>query len=175
MKKIVSTLLGAVSLLLAAGCASSVKQIGQVGNVQFYRVRANSFSGPNIASLVTKDANTGEVSIQQTYAGPGLGAATISAVGHVGSAAVLGLSFPKNVGDNINASGGVVTANGGSASSHATTSSTSTSTSSSNATGNGGAGGAGGTGGAGGAGHSHPDSPGNGGTPGNGGQNPNKP
>lgn len=128
---------------MAAGCASSVKQIGQVGNVQFYRVRANSFSGPNIASLVTKDANTGEVNIQQTYAGPGLGAATISAVGHAGSAAVLGLSFPKNIGDNINASGGVVTAN---------SSSQTTSTSSS-------------------AGHSHPDSPGNGGTPGNGGSN----
>jgi len=168
MKKIVSTLLGAVSLLLATGCASSVKQIGQVGNVQFYRVRANSFSGPNIASLVTKDANTGQVNIQNTYAGPGLGAATISAVGHVGAAAVLGTSFPKNVGDNINASGGVVTANGGNTASSATSQSTtsSTSTSSSNATGNGGAGGAG---------SGHPDSPGNGGTPGNGGQNPNKP
>ncbi|SRR6266566_4341021 len=165
MKRIVSLLLGAASLLLATGCASNVKQIGQVGNVQFYRVRANSFSGPNIASLVTKDADTGAVSIQQTYAGPGLGAATISAAGHVGSAAVLGLSFPKNVGDNVNASGGVVTANSSSASvSHATTSS------SSNAIGNGGAGGSGGSGGNGGAG-GHPDSPGNGGIPGNGGQN----
>src|SRR6266566_3596116 len=158
MKRNVSLLLGAASLLLATGCASNVKQIGQVGNVQFYRVRANSFSGPNIASLVTKDADTGAVSIQQTYAGPGLGAATISAVGHVGSAAVLGLSFPKNVGDNVNASGGVVTANSSSAS-HATTSS------SSNATGNGGSGGSGGTG------SGHPDSPGNGGIPGDGGQN----
>ena len=175
MKNIVVSLLGAVSLLMATGCASNVKQIGQVGNVQFYRVRANSFSGPNIASLVTKDSE-GNVAIQQTYGGPGLGAAVISAAGNVGSSAVLGLSFPKNVGDNVSASGGVVTATGGnsasSASSHATTSSSSTSTSSSNATGGyGGAGGAGGAGGHGG----HPASPGNGGVPGNGGQNPNKP
>ena len=164
MKRVVSLLLGTVSLLLAAGCASSVKQIGQVGSVQFYRVRANSFSGPNIASLVTKDANTGEVSIQQTYAGPGLGAATISAVGHVGSAAVLGLSFPKNVGDNINASGGVVTAssNGGNSTANG---------GSSNATGGNGNGGSSTSGATGGSSSSHPDSPGNGGTPGNGGQN----
>jgi hypothetical protein len=139
---------------MAAGCASSVKQIGQVGNVQFYRVRANSFSGPNIASLVTKNANTGEVNIQQTYAGPGLGAATISAVGHVGAAAVLGTSFPKNIGDNINASGGVVTASSSAnSSSHASPTTTISNTSS--ATG----------------GKSHPDSPGNDGTPGNGGSN----
>ncbi len=164
MKNIVISLLGAVGLLLATGCASNVKQIGQVGNVQFYRVRANSFSGPNIASLVTKDADTGAVSIQQTYAGPGLGAAVISAAGNVGSSAVLGLSFPKNVGDNVNASGGVVTAN---------SSSVSASHAASSATGGNGNGGSGGSGGAGGSGH--PDSPGNGGLPGDGGQNPHRP
>lgn len=169
MKKI-SSLLGIVSLLLAAGCASNVKQIGSVGDVQFYRVRANSFSGPNIASLVTKNTNSGEVKIEQTYAGPGLGAATISAVGHVGAAAVLGTSFPKNVGDNINATGGVTSsvANGGNSSSHSNSAggaggnSSSTSTSSSQA---------GSTSTAAAGGKSHPDSPGNGGDPGNGGQN----
>lgn len=166
MKKL-SSLLGIVSLLLAAGCASNVKQIGSVGDVQFYRVRANSFSGPNIASLVTKNSS-GDVKIEQTYAGPGLGAATISAVGHVGAAAVLGTSFPKNVGDNINATGGV--SNGGNSSSHSNSSSTggnSTSTSTSTSTAGSDSTAAGGK--------SHPDSPGNGGTPGNGGQNPNKP
>lgn len=129
MKKTILLILGAVSFLLATGCASNVKQIGQVGNVQFYRVRANSFSGPNIASLVTKDTNTGTVNIQQTYAGPGLGAATISAVGHVGAAAVLGTSFPKNVGDNINA-GAASTASSGSVSSSQTSSTASNSSSS---------------------------------------------
>ena len=122
MKNIIVSLLAAVSLMFASGCASNVKQIGSIGVVQFYRVRANSFSGPNIASLVTQNHDTGEVKIQQTFGGPGLGAATISAVGHVGAAAVLGTSFPKNVGDNFsatsvsnggNSTGGNATGSGG--------------------------------------------------------------
>jgi hypothetical protein len=46
------------------------------------------------------------VKIQQVFGGPGIGAATISAVGHVGAAAVLGTSFPSQVGDNVTVSGG---------------------------------------------------------------------
>lgn len=114
MKKLSIISVLAALLIFSVGCASNVKQIGSVGDVQFYRVRANSFAGPNIASLVTKNS-AGEVKIQQTYGGPGIGAAAISAVGQVGSAAVLGTSFPKNVGDNVNVSGG--NSNGGNASS----------------------------------------------------------
>lgn len=167
-----------VSLLVALagfgfGCASNVKQIGAVGGVQFYRVRANSFSGPNVISIVTVGEDPA-VKIQNTYAGPGLGAATISAVGHVGAAAVLGVSFPKNVGDNVSASGGVVTATGnggnGGHGGSATATGTGTGGNATGGTGNGGAGGSA-TGGT----KTHPDSPGNGGTPGDGGQNPNKP
>src|SRR6185295_1430849 len=113
MKNILFSLLAAA---LFVGCANNTKQIGSVGGVQFYRVRSTSFSGPNITSLVTKDAE-GEVKIQQTFAGTGLGATAISAVGQVGSSAILGLSFPKNVGDKISASGGgnnnTATASGG--------------------------------------------------------------
>lgn len=163
MKNLVVSLLAG---LLFVGCASNVKQIGQVGPVQFYRVRANSFSGPNIASLVTQNKTTGEVKIEQTYAGPGLGAATISAVGHVGAAAVLGTSFPKNVGDNIQASGGVTSAN-----SAAGANAGANSNSSSNATGGNGTSTSNATGGS--YDKNHPDSPGNGGIPGNGGQNGN--
>jgi len=103
MRNIINIVM-ATTLLFAGGCASNTKCIGKVGNMEFWKVRANSFSGPNIAALVTKEGDT--VKVQNVFAGPGLGAATISAVGHVGAAAVLGTSFPANVGDNINAFGG---------------------------------------------------------------------
>ncbi len=105
---------------LFVGCASNTKQIGSIGDVQFYRVRSSNFTGPNFTALVTKQND--EVKIQQTFGGPGIGSATISALGHVGAAAVLGTSFPGNVSDQVTVSDGNsnATGNGGSANSNAT-------------------------------------------------------
>ena len=192
MNKIKLFASAALLTFCVVGCASGTKQIGQVGGVTFYRVRSSNFTGPNFTALVTKTDDT--VKIEQTFGGPGIGAATISAIGHVGAAAVLGTSFPSNVGDQVTVSGGNSSAAGGTATSRdsmsihnqnfnqngATSNSSSTagasssshSGSSANAQGgNGGAGGAGGNGGNGGAGGFTPpgliNNPGHGGTHGN--------
>lgn len=103
MKKQGRLLVIGVAALLLQGCASNTKQIGSVGDIQFYRVRSSNFTGPNFTALVTKQND--EVKIQQTFGGPGIGAATISAIGHVGAAAVLGTSFPGNVAEQVTVSG----------------------------------------------------------------------
>lgn len=102
MKKLLLTI---ASSLLLVGCAHNTKELGTVGSVTFYRVSSSRFVGPNFSALVTKDTND-VVTIQQTFGGPGIGSATISAIGHVGAAAVLGTSFPQNVGDQVAVSGG---------------------------------------------------------------------
>ncbi len=116
MGKIRFSLLVPVLATIFVGCASNTKQLGCVGDTTFYRVKASSFAGPNFSALVSKDAD-GCAHVEQVFGGPGLGATVISSVGQVGSSAVLGLSFPKyrkNVGDNINVSGG--NSNGGNSS-----------------------------------------------------------
>ena len=172
MENKINILVATVLVTLVVGCASNVKQLGSIGDTKFFRVKSATLAGPNFSALVVQEGDA-KPEVNQVFGGPGLGPVVISAVGQVGASAILGKSFPKNVGDNITASGG----NSGSTASSAANSSShalTTATSSSNATGNGGAGGSGGNGGSGGAG-GHPDSPGNGGTPGDGGQNGNKP
>lgn len=121
-----SALIGlAVILLMGCGC-SNTREIGTIGGTTFYRVQSSQFVGPNFTALVTKDCETDAITINQVFAGPGIGGATISALGNTSAAAVLGLSFPKNVGDRVdvtgtggNATGGTggnATANGGNAS-----------------------------------------------------------
>jgi hypothetical protein len=154
MGKIKNIILAAVFATFAVGCASNTKSLGTIGNTQFFRVKSSTFAGPNFSALVSKNICEETPKVEQVFGGPGLGPTTISAIGQVGAAAVLGTSFPKipkNVGDNINVSGG--NSNGGSAQSDSSSSATGGSASS-----------AGGT-------KTHPDSPGNGGVPGNGGQN----
>ena len=158
-------LLGVVPVLatLFVGCASNVKQLGSIGDTKFYRVKSSTFAGPNFSALVTSKCDE-TPRIEQVFGGPGLGPTTISAIGQVGSSAVLGTSFPripKNVGDNINVSGGnsgaqATGGTGGASSSVANSSSSASPTTTV-------------TGGS----RTHPDSPGNGGVPGNGGQNGN--
>jgi hypothetical protein len=111
MKKVLS--LTALCALLV-GC-SNTRHIGSVGNVEFYRVHSARFTGPNFTAFVVKNGD--DVQVNQVYGGPGIGGATISAIGHVGAAAVLGTSFPKNVGDNTSVVGGNANAGGGSAAS----------------------------------------------------------
>lgn len=128
MGKIRLSLLVPVLATIFVGCASNTKQLGCVGDTTFYRVKASSFAGPNFSALVSKDSD-GCAHVEQVFGGPGLGATVISAVGQVGSSAVLGLSFPKyrkNVGDNVNVSGG--NSNGGSSSADSSSSSSSNAT-----------------------------------------------
>lgn len=172
MGKKISILMATVLATLVVGCASNVKQLGSIGDTKFFRVKNSTFAGPNFSALVVQRGDA-QPEVNQVFGGPGLGPTVISAVGQVGASAILGRSFPKNVGDNISTSGGDVTANGGSASNEANSSSTASSTAISssrttaqtinqnnnsnvNTTSSG---------------KSHPGSPGNGGTPGNGGQN----
>lgn len=141
MGKIRKFLVVPVLATLMVGCASNTKQLGTIGNVTFYRVKSRDFAGPNITTLVAE--KDGQVAVVETFGGPGLGASTISAIGQVGGSAVLGLSFPKipkNVGDNINVSGG--NSNGGTINSSSSSSATG---GNANATGGNGNGGNGGT------------------------------
>jgi hypothetical protein len=155
------------SALLLVGC-SGVRQIGTVGNVNYYKVNIRGFAGPNITALVTE--TDGAVKTETAAAGTGLGHTIIGSAGNVGAAAAFGLSIRPDR-ETVN--------NGSNSNSGSSSGSLSASTSNSSATGgnsnaaggaggvgNGGAGGAGGKGG-------HPASPGNGGIPGNGGQNGN--
>jgi hypothetical protein len=123
-----SLLLIALALpLLLVGCAHNTKCLGTVGDTTFYRVGSGRFVGPNFSALVTQNTNDNKVTIQQVFGGPGIGSATISAIGHVGAAAVLGTSFPSNVGDNVTVSGGNSGASAGAgASSHSAAGSSAT-------------------------------------------------
>jgi hypothetical protein len=139
--------------LFFAGCASNTRYLGKVGNTEFYRVRTTTFAGPNVAALVTKTDET--VKVEQVFAGPGLGPTVVSAAGQVGGAAILGHSFPKNVGDNITASGGSNSATGGSSDASANSSSGSSATASGSGSATGGTSGGGHTGNNGNGGNPH--------------------
>lgn len=177
-------LLLAVLSLLLAGC-SGVRQIGQVGNITYYKVNIRGFSGPNITTLVSQD-DCGAVRIETAAAGGGIGHTIISSAGGVGASAAFGLSLRP---DRQTVSSGGSSSDSSSGSLSASTATGNGGNGGAGGTGNGGAGGlgvgtggsatatggvgnggAGGTGGAGGKG-GHPASPGNGGIPGNGGAN----
>jgi len=160
--------------LLLVGC-SGVRQIGQVGNVTYYRINVRGFSGPNITTLVSENEN-GVVHIETAAAGGGIGHTIISSAGGVGASAAFGLSLRpdrETVNNGSDSNSGSLSASTSTSNSSATGGNSSAAGGNSNATGGNGNGGAGGSGGAGGAGgsHTHPASPGNGGIPGNGGAN----
>ena len=109
MKRLISILMATVLATLAVGCASNVKQLGKIGDTQYYRVKSTTFSGPNFSALVSKNICEETPRVEQVFGGPGIGATVISAGGQIGSSVLLGTSFPKfpkNVGDSVNVSGG---------------------------------------------------------------------
>ena len=69
----------AVSGLLICGC-NTTKQIGKIGDVEFYKIHSNNLGGPSLTALVTK--SNGVVRIEsvvsegltsQPWIGDGLG------------------------------------------------------------------------------------------------------
>lgn len=94
-----------ITLLTVVGC-SSTKKIGTIGGIDFYKVHASQFDGPNFTALVTHQTNENIVNIGYVFGSGGIGTSIIAAGGNVGAAALLGTSFPKNVGDSVNMSGG---------------------------------------------------------------------
>jgi len=114
--------------LLLLGC-SSTNKIGEVGGIEFYSVHSAHFDGPNITALVTRNSRDNEVKIVQVFGSDGIGKSIIAAGGNVGAAAVLGMSFPDNVGDNTS-----TTVTGGNSSSSSKSVANPTSNSSANST-----------------------------------------
>jgi hypothetical protein len=143
MKKslLIKSIVCATLALALVGC-SSTKKIGTIAGVDFYKVHAGNFDGPNYTALVTVNTNGTDLKVHQVFGSSGIGSSIIVAGGHAGAAALLGTSFPKNVSDNVNVSGGNSSATGGtgnatggnSSATGGTTSSTSTSTSTSSPT-----------------------------------------
>ena len=136
----------------------SVKRLGTVGTVNYYRVSARTFDGPNITALVEQTGGkivtkSGAVvpsctpsksTIVATASGPGIGHAVIAAVGGVGEALIMKDAFRTTT----NISNALSSASN--SSSRSKSNSTASNTNRNEA--KGGAGGAGGRGGAGGAG-----------------------
>jgi hypothetical protein len=82
-----------MALLLTAGCASNIKQLGKIGDTTYYKVHSRSFDGPN--STVLMGLRDGEKTPQPvtSVGGPGIGAAIIGAGGNVAAATVFGMSI----------------------------------------------------------------------------------
>jgi len=70
-----------------------------VGHLTTYNRTADGCA--HLYGSIIYDAK-GELRDHKTTAGPGLACAAVVAGGMVGAAAVHGMSFPKNVGDNLN-------------------------------------------------------------------------
>lgn len=95
-----------ISLTFITGC-SNMKKIGTIGGINFYKVHGGQFDGPNFTALVTETPDK-QVKVEYVFGSAGIGSSIIAAGGNIGAAAVLGTSFPKNVGDNNSVSGGNV-------------------------------------------------------------------
>jgi len=59
------------TIYLVTGC-STTQQIGQVGDVTFYKVHSFDFDGPNFSALVSKDKD-GRVAINYVFGSAGIG------------------------------------------------------------------------------------------------------
>ena len=99
--KMFAVLCASMSLI---GC-SNTKKIGTIGGINFYKVHGGQFDGPNFTALVTETPDK-QVKVEYVFGSAGIGSSIIAAGGNIGAAAVLGTSFPKNVGDNNSISGG---------------------------------------------------------------------
>lgn len=109
---IIAVLSLALLLTILTGC-SYTKKIGQVGNIEFYKVQSTSFVGPTVNVIVSKPAGSDDaVKVEGSYGGNGIGPTVVGAGGLVGAAATLKPT-------KVNASGGNSTASaeGGNASS----------------------------------------------------------
>lgn len=95
-----------ISLTFITGC-SNTKKIGTIGGINFYKVHGGQFDGPNFTALVTETPDK-QVKVEYVFGSAGIGSSIIAAGGNIGAAAVLGTSFPKNVGDNNSVNGGNV-------------------------------------------------------------------
>jgi hypothetical protein len=130
MKKIL-TLISLAALL--SGCASNIKNIGSIGNYDYYKIHGRSLDGPNFSVLVVAEHGCPEaVPVPVTaVGGPGIGSALIGAGGTIGAATVFGGA--------IRPATTVTTVSGGNTSAHSST--TATAESISGAAGTGGSGG----------------------------------
>ena len=181
-----------MSVAVMGVSCKSVKELGTVGDVSYYRVNARTFDGPNITALVERTGDhvtaSGQVvascspsrsSIVATASGPGIGHTVVAAVGGIAEAFIMKDAFGSATVIN-NAVSSVADAASSSAGGNATggrggnATGGSASNNNSNVA-NGGAGGAGGsssstaTGGAGGSATSTSSGGGNGGGNGGGG------
>jgi hypothetical protein len=104
--KMFAVLCASMSLV---GC-SNTKKIGTIGGINFYKVHGGQFDGPNFTALVTETPDK-QVKVEYVFGSAGIGSSIIAAGGNIGAAAVLGTSFPKNVGDNNTVNGGSVNNN----------------------------------------------------------------
>jgi len=76
-------------LLLLTGCSYS-KKIGQVGNIEFFKVQSTSLLGPTVNVIVSKPIGSNElVRVEQAFGGTSIGAVVVGAGGQVGSSYVL--------------------------------------------------------------------------------------
>lgn len=76
-------------VLTLTGC-SYTKKIGQVGNIEFFKVQSTSILGPTVNVIVSKPVGSNEmVRVEQAFGGNSIGAVVIGAGGQVGAAAVL--------------------------------------------------------------------------------------
>lgn len=81
---LVTLLVGAIGVM---GC-SEITLIGEVGGVEFYSVRDSKWDGPNMAALVSKNKESGQVTFHGMGNGPGFFGGAGTAL--VGSGAVAG-------------------------------------------------------------------------------------
>ncbi len=110
MNLIYKTLISLSFLLILTGCSSTDK-IGNVGHIDFYKVHAGQFDGPNFTALVTHNQITKEVAIEYVFGSAGIGNSIIAAGGNIGASAAFGAALPRSSGDTVNVNGGNAYAN----------------------------------------------------------------
>jgi hypothetical protein len=102
-------LLTVISLAaLLSGCASNIKQLGSIGNYDYYRVHDQSLAGPNINVLLVAehDCPENEPRAVTAVGGPGIGSALIGAGGTIGAATVFGGAIrPATTTTTVNGGG----------------------------------------------------------------------
>jgi len=86
---VIIAVLALALLLTVIGC-SHTKKIGQVGNIEFYKVQSTSLVGPTVNVIVSKPVgNDDNVKVEGSFGGNGIGPAVVGAGGQVGAAATL--------------------------------------------------------------------------------------
>lgn len=113
---VIAVLALSLVLLLLTGC-SHTKKIGQVGNIEFYKVQSTSLLGPTVNVIVSKPVGQIDgVKMESSFGGNGITPAILGAGGQVGAAATFRPTRVNAVGGNATGGTATSTAEGGDAS-----------------------------------------------------------